>query len=370
MVMEESIPYVDATVCVSERYRHIHQMSVLRDRLRQKPELHYLFLELCDKCNLSCLHCGSSCEISNSCYLDIRAIKRLIRSVSVHEPAVHICLTGGEPLLHPGFKDIVCELEDVGLYWSVVTNGTIISEDMASFLKKSRVYSVSVSLDGDEEEHNRLRNSETAFQKALIGIRNLKKSGIRVQVTTVISKRTLNQIDAIEKIVQDLGVCSWKLINIEPIGRALENRELLLDQNSFLEFLGIIKQKRIAARIHNDQMNITYGCSHFLPPLFEEEVRKSPFLCGAGILIAGIRCNGDISACLDIERRPSLVQGNIYKDDFWEVWTNRFQFFRCDRTKGSLICSTCGLREVCGGDSLHTWDFDKKEPRMCIMRPF
>lgn len=95
-------------------------------------------------------------------------------------------------------------------------------------------------------------------------------------------------------------------------------------------------------------------------------MRDHYFLCGAGILTASVRSNGDICACLDIENRPELVQGNIHKDDLMEVWLNRFEAFRRDRTADCKKCVECPERFICGGDSTHTWDFSKSEPLLCL----
>ena len=94
-------------------------------------------------------------------------------------------------------------------------------------------------------------------------------------------------------------------------------------------------------------------------------VRDHYFLCGAGILVAGVRSNGDICACLDIENRKELVQGNIRTDNIMEVWHNRFHAFRRDRTDDCAKCVNCSERFICGGDSTHTWDFAKNEPLLC-----
>ena len=82
--------------------------------------------------------------------------------------------------------------------------------------------------------------------------------------------------------------------------------------------------------------------------------------------MGSVMANGNIGACLDIERRADLVQGNAYTDDFVEVWENRFEGFRIDRTIKNGTCSGCEHRAVCLGDSAHTWDYDYNEPRYCV----
>jgi len=344
-------------------------MAALRDELRERPRLNYLFLELTDCCNLRCLHCGSSCGEKGN-VLKTERVLELIASVPAHASNVHIVLTGGEPLLHPEFEKIAADLGESGLIWSLVTNATLIDDEFAQGLKRWGVASVSVSLDGDEQEHNRLRCSDTAYSRAVRGAECLRAQGISVQLTTVITKRTLPMLEAMYKNVQAMGARSWKIVNVEPIGRALDNSELLLSRDELFKLLDFIRLKRKAGHDRGTALHITYGCSHFLPLMYEEEVRTSLFICGAGTMIAGIQCNGDIAACLDIERRPELVQGNVYRDDFWDVWENRFEIFRRDRTAESEKCSRCKLRQLCGGDSLHTWDFENNAPRLCMMKDF
>ena len=113
-------------------------------------------------------------------------------------------------------------------------------------------------------------------------------------------------------------------------------------------------------------MPVLYGCTHYLGIDYEREVRDWYFLCNAGIYAAGIRTNGDIGACLDIEMRPELLEGNILTDDFTEVWKNGFKAYREDLYNRSEKCSSCKDREFCGGGSFHSWDFDKTEQRVCL----
>ena len=116
----------------------------------------------------------------------------------------------------------------------------------------------------------------------------------------------------------------------------------------------------------NVPFEVVFGCSHYLSFEYEREVREHYFMCGSGLIVASILCNGDIYSCLDIERRDELVQGNISNDRFSEVWYNRFKEFRKDRSELSIKCSKCGEKEFCKGDSTHTWNFENNEPLFCI----
>ena len=90
------------------------------------------------------------------------------------------------------------------------------------------------------------------------------------------------------------------------------------------------------------------------------------FLCNAGVYVAGILSNGDIGACLDIERRPETIQGNIAEDSFVDVWENRFELFRRPLCGRSAVCRDCSAAKYCAGGSFHSWDYDMNEQRICM----
>ena len=93
---------------IDVKQRDMARLSEYRDQLAIHPKLTYLFFELTDACNLSCLHCGSSACPQNKTYLSESSIKKVLVSVAQkYDPSqIMICLTGGEPLMHPSFFSI------------------------------------------------------------------------------------------------------------------------------------------------------------------------------------------------------------------------------------------------------------------------
>ena len=330
-----------------------------RDRLRESPHLRWLFFEITDRCNLECRHCGSSCTAEGR-QLTAADIERTLRTIQSDRPV--ICLTGGEPMLHPDFFAIAERITAMGFHWGMTTNATLIDDEAASKLRTAGMSTVSVSLDGMESSHDELRQRKGSWQLAVRGIRALKNAGFEPQVTTVLHKGNFDELGPLYDVLCEMGIRSWRPINVEPIGRACESGDMLLSSEQFAELLGFIRAKRFDPEC---DMEVTFGCSHYLGTEYERMVRDHYFLCGAGILTASVRSNGDICACLDVENRPELVQGNIRTDDFMDVWKDRFKEFRRDRTEDCCMCLECTERYICGGDSTHTWDFDKNRPLLC-----
>ena len=265
-------------------------------------------------------------------------------------------------MMHPDFFEIAGLVKEMGFNWGMTTNATLIDDASAQKLKEAGMSTVSVSLDGMERSHDFLRQKDGAWRLALRGLEALQKASFRPQVTTVLHQGNFDELEPLYDLLRGMGITSWRPINVEPIGRACESADLLLTPEQFRRLLSYIREKRFDP---DNPMEVTFGCSHYLGTEYERMVRDHYFLCGAGILTASVRSNGDICACLDIENRPELVQGNIHKDNFKDVWLDRFEAFRRDRTADCEKCASCPERFICGGDSTHTWDFSKNEPLLC-----
>ena len=181
-----------------------------------------------------------------------------------------------------------------------------------------------------------------------------------VQVTTVVNHENIGELDELFLVMDGLDIDSWRVINLEPIGRALQWPNRMLKQEDYRRLFSFIREKRLAG------YPVEYGCSHYLGPELEGELRDWYWLCNAGIYTASIMSNGDVGACLDIERRPETIQGNIRETRFRDIWENRFALFRKDLSAESEYCRGCSHADHCRGDAHHSWDYDKNVPRLCF----
>ena len=221
---------------------------------------------------------------------------------------------------------------------------------------------VSVSIDGLRDTHDRQRGIAGGYDRAMQGIQNLidRKAFRHIQVTTVVNHKNIGELDELYEILDEMDIDSWRVIGIEPMGRALDYPDMLLTPDDQRYIFKFIRDKR------EQGIPVNYGCSHFLGLEYEREVRDWFFYCGAGTHTAAIRVNGDITACLDIEERPEFVQGNIYKDKFSDVWFNRFQEFRKPLSSLCKECQKCEWEKWCAGGSRHCFDYDNNRQRVCF----
>ena len=342
-------------------------MDMLADHIRglyRKPDLRQLFLELTLRCNEHCFHCGSNCMPQSGEELSVDEYRRILEEVKEDFDLrrLYLCITGGEPLLRPEFFDILGYAHELGYRWGMTTNATLITREVARRLAGSGMLTVSVSIDGLRETHDRLRGLPGGYDAAMRGIQNLidEKAFQNVQVTTVVTHKNIGELDELFRIFNDMDIDSWRVINMEPMGRAKEHPELILTPDDYRTMFEFIRNKRMQGE------PVSYGCSHYLGMEYEREVRDWYYLCTAGLYTASICANGDIIACLDIERRPEFIQGNVLRDRFSEVWNNKFSIFRRDLSDDNEVCSKCDQKDFCHGDAYHSWDFDNNRPQVCF----
>ena len=99
---------------------------------------------------------------------------------------------------------------------------------------------------------------------------------------------------------------------------------------------------------------------------YERKVRDWFYFCRAGITIGSVLVDGTISACPNIDRR--FGQGNIYQDDFLDVWEHRFQPFRDRSWMRTGICKDCKVYKHCLGGAMHLHRKDSEGILMCHYR--
>lgn len=337
-----------------------------RKDLYKNPKLYSLFLEVTSRCNAKCEHCGSSCgnKIDPN-EVSAKDLKRTLFEISLrYDPkTVFLNVTGGEPLMRKDLGDILKYADSLGYGWGMTTNGMLLNETNLKMIEDTHMYSVSVSLDGMKETHESFRKVKGSFDKIVKALKRMQEiPSIKVvQVTTVANEKNLGELEEIYQFLIDLGIKYWRVVTVDPIGRASVNDDILLTPEHFKYVLDFIKEKKA-----DNKMVVEYGCSHYLGLDYEKEVRGHYFICLAGLTVGSILSNGDIYVCPNVPRIPELIQGNIKEDSFVEVWENKYKQFRTDERTKSEKCKGCKNWDHCLGDSLHTFNFEDRTPNICM----
>ncbi len=351
------------------------EMAAFRRRQFEEHVLKQLFLELTLRCNLLCKHCGSRCGEEDLSArrneLSADEWKRIIDQVAEDFPRKpQINITGGEPLLRSDFEEILGYVHEKGFRWGMTTNATLITPEVARMLYRTGMGTISVSLDGFQDSHDAFRSVSGSWLKAMDGINNLldvrremgsQKAFRHIQITSVFNHNTIAEMPAMFDFIKDMDIDSYRIIGIEPIGRAMDHDDLSMTAEDQRRLLSFIVERRM------EGWPVSYGCSHYLGSDYEGLVRNWMFYCMAGINVASIMADGKIASCLDIDRSAEeTIFGNIRTDRLRDVWESGFGIYRRDRGEDDPVCMKCSDREYCMGGSAHTWDFSGKRQRLCV----
>ncbi|MCP4601725.1 MAG: radical SAM protein [Proteobacteria bacterium] len=328
--------------------------------------LRYLFLEITQKCNLKCLHCGSDCgkkprpnELTTNEWIDFIdylgvAYKKKKKPILV--------ITGGEPFCHPELNIILKQIRNQGFTFGMVTNGFMLNESNVNKIVNLGISSITVSLDGLKKSHDWLRGKNGSFDRAVAGISLITREPIRfIDVVTCVNPRNLSELPQLLRLIQDNGIRRWRLFNIFPKGRASTNQDLFLLKDQLKATLDWIREMR--PKLEATDFHLDFSCEGYLPRYLDSQVRDEPYFCRAGICIGSVLCDGDISACPNITR--DLVQGNIRNDDFTTIWEQNFEHYRNRSWMKKGPCVKCDQWKRCQGNSLHLWDSDKQQTTLC-----
>jgi radical SAM protein with 4Fe4S-binding SPASM domain len=170
----------------------------------ETPSLRYLMLEVTDRCNLACRHCylgeGTGRE------LGLSTIGRVLDEFG-RMGGLRLIITGGEPLLHPRFREINTMIDGRPFRSILVTNATLIDDDSAEAL---RFNEVQVSLDGMRKGHEFVRG-KGSYSKTIKGLDSLKKAKKTVSVATMVHRVNIDELDMMKSLVEQYEAISWTL---------------------------------------------------------------------------------------------------------------------------------------------------------------
>ena len=242
-----------------------------------------------------------------------------------------------------------------------MSNGQLYTQEMHQRLMAAGMGALTISLDGMDEDHDWMRGRTGTFNRTIEAISvAAKEQRLNFDVVTCVNQRNLPHLQEIHDLLASLGVPQWRIFTIIPIGRAKDYPELHLTDSQYVELMEFIKHKR---EVKESAMNVTYSCEGYLGN-YERKVRQNPYFCHAGINIASVLIDGTISACPNIDRN-AFGQGNIYKDNFYEVWQTRFEPFRNREWARRGKCKDCKAFKNCLGNGMHNWHDDCREVINC-----
>jgi len=196
----------------------------------RKPPGPVVIWNLIRRCNLTCKHCYStSADTHFHGELSTEEVFRTLEDLrQFRVPA--LILSGGEPLMRPDIYDIAQKARELGFYVGLSTNGTLINRNNIQQLAAAGFDYVGISLDGDEETHDRFRQMKGAYRASLDAMALCREHGIRVGGRFTLTEENAPQLPAMLDLMDQLDIDKFYLSHLNYAGRGGRNRK----QDAFL----------------------------------------------------------------------------------------------------------------------------------------
>ncbi|WP_321429038.1 12,18-didecarboxysiroheme deacetylase [uncultured Methanolobus sp.] len=223
------------TVEPSDALRYGRDSKKLPSHLLQfsKDKKPVVVWNVTQRCNLRCVHCyAHSKDMEYENELSTEEGMSLIDDLADFGCPV-ILFSGGEPLMRKDLPELAGYARSKGIRAVISTNGTLITEEMAKKLKDIGLSYVGISLDGMKETNDMFRGQEGSFEKALQGLHNCQKEGIKVGLRFTINRHNVHDIPAIFDLMEKENIpriCFYHLV-YSGRGSEMVNEDLSLEES-------------------------------------------------------------------------------------------------------------------------------------------
>jgi len=324
-----------------------------------------LCIEITNKCMLNCIHCSSKANSKSNDMLLFSDVKNILLD-AVSEGVKNLSISGGDPLLHPEFKEIISFAKKLGLHITVYSCGIIyhnnelssISEDTLLFFKRN-INKIVISLHGSNDDTiYKIVKIKNVFNTIINSIKSCLKYNIETEIHFV--PININYIDFLDLIdlVNDIGIKKISLLRLVSQGRCLNNDELKVSVDNMKSLL-----KEITIKISNEKyknLSIRYGCPF---NCITDDKNNKP--CSVGINKLNISAKGDIFPCEAFKWLGNFITpNNILKTNLYNIWNyDKLLIFLRTRKIPEICVNECDKIMRCGGGCVAQFFLDNIESR-------
>lgn len=310
-----------------------HQEELLS--FLKTPALTQIMLEITKICNERCLHCYIPHSKKNS-YIQYSDIDDIIRQCKEIGTVIDFKISGGECMTHPDFKKIISHIKDEGFSLTLLTNLTLLDDEILDILKNGTLSNVQVSLFSmDPSVHDSITTKPGSLETALNNLRKLKEAEIPVSIATQIMELNKDSIEDLFEYCKKNGFrffCDWTIVARED--RTTDNLDLRVKDVS--EYKRLCKIRLTHDPLYLKDMKNLIS----LPP-------KAPntHLCNAGMNTLQIDSDLNIHPCPGWD----INIGNLREVSIKKAWEESPVL---DKIRKIVLadfkkCSACERRNIC-----------------------
>lgn len=190
----------------------------------------HLYVELTDRCNLRCRHCYLGAGPRGERQLDSSRLSKALEEFA-SMGGQSVTFSGGEPLIHPDWRDLIAAASRLGLAPGIVTNGVLLSDRAIGYLLESRA-TINISLDAAQAAAHDFIRGSGSFAKVRAAMRTVQASAGQQQVTVCFTpmKPNLHELAPLVSLLAAEGFPRLYISPPEARGRGEEHAaQLMLD---------------------------------------------------------------------------------------------------------------------------------------------
>jgi selenobiotic family peptide radical SAM maturase len=304
--------------------------------LGRKASTFTLQWHLTNACELSCLHCYDRSSRATPTLAEAeRVLDDLLAFCREKRVTGQVCLTGGNPLLHPSFVPIYAATVKRGFPVSILGNPASETQ-LRQIAGIFRPVYYQVSLEGLPETNDRIRGPGH-FDRVVAFLDLLRTMGIPSHVMLTVHRENLEEVLPLAKRLRG-AADRFSFTRLSQVG---EGEELPLPSRD--EYTGFLSEYLRAARTDRS-LRFKENLFNALPRRRHRKPFRgcTGFGCGAAFNFVALLPDGEVHAC---RKFPSPI-GHLRHQTLREVWESPVAK---EYRRGSKACRTCRLRNVCGG---------------------
>jgi len=299
-------------------------VNVLARKAKQKKVLARATFDITYKCNHRCTYCYVREDKSRE-EIKTKDVLSILDSLA-RTGCLELSFSGGELFLRPDIFEILAYAKKKGFTINIMTNGSLIDERAADFLKGIVPYKVDITVLGAHQQtFERVTGVKGSFEKVIKGIERLVKRGVVVDVKCMVLKENMHEFLKMKHLFEGMGVRQFLSSYIlypayDGDRKPLRHR---LSQEELQDYWPQIGAKGIVS-LEGDLDDIFRSCS-------------------GGKETCSINSYGDMLIC---SAMPA-PKYNILEDGFEQCWRKLVNFVECYKPSDNYKCRGCGLSNYC-----------------------
>jgi len=314
-----------------------------------------VYWELTRACGQACSYCRVDAGHPLAGELGTPAALRVadqLVALGVHE----VILSGGQPHRHPGWAAISRRLADGGVAVRMFVSGGWLDAQTLAEARAAGVGAFTVSLDGPEELHDRLRPARLpegarSFRAAVAALKRLQEAGVPSRVVTVASRPSIPRLHETYELVRQLGVATWQVQLLQANGRARDQLDALLPEPGQLEDIVAVLKRALREGVVHAPMHCSIG---YLVP--DDVILRNPKAevavvwrgNRAGLAGFAITARGELLGCPCLP--DAFAVGSVRGRSLRDLWQDPATFPYSRQWTSDVLsgaCARCALASVC-----------------------